>query len=269
MAKRWFGYVCHVAVLSTVFCSSTVAAQAAEERRPLALADLAKQRGVGDPQVSPDGRWIAYTVSTIDAEKDKRDTDLWMVGWDGADRVRLTSTPENSESKPRWSPDGRYLAFLAKRGDDDEKKLGSQVWLLDRRGGEALKLTSIKGGVSSYAWSPDGKRLVLVINDFDLSSDPEKKEDWKRKTAPPIVIDRYHFKEDSDGYLGSLHTHLQLFDIESRKAEALTSGLWDETNASSSAGSRSRIAGSRSGTLTMGRRSTWRTFRRPATRRSM
>ncbi|MGH9811291.1 MAG: TolB family protein, partial [Terriglobia bacterium] len=204
MAKRWFGYVCHVAVLSILFFSAVpVIAQAVAERRPLALADVAKQRGVGDPQVSPDGRWIAYTVSTIDAEKDKRDTDLWMVGWDGADRVRLTSTAENSESKPRWSPDGRYLAFLAKRGDDDEKKLGSQVWLLDRRGGEALKLTSIKGGVASYAWSPDGKRLVLVVNDFDPNSDPEKKEDWKRKTAPPIVIDRYHFKEDSDGYLGS------------------------------------------------------------------
>jgi dipeptidyl aminopeptidase/acylaminoacyl peptidase len=228
MAKRWFAHGCHFAVLIIAVFSTPAVAQ----RRPLAVADAAKQRGVGDPQVSPDGRWIAYTVSTTDAEKDKRDTDVWMVGWDGADRVRLTSTPDSSESKPRWSPDGRYLAFLAKRGDDDEKKLGSQVWLLDRRGGEAVKLTSIKGGVSSYAWSPDGKRLVLVVNDFDPSSDPEKKEGWKRKTAPPIVIDRYHFKEDSDGYLGSLRAHLQLFDIEGRKAEVLTSGIWNEANAS-------------------------------------
>jgi cyanophycinase len=233
MAKRWFVCVSCVAVLAIgLFLSTTMTAQAAAERKPLALADVAKQRGVADPQVSPDGRWIAYTVGTIDAEKDKRDTDLWMIGWDGADRVRLTSTPDNSESKPRWSPDGRYLAFLAKRGDDDEKKLGSQVWLLDRRGGEAVKLTGVKGGVSTYAWSPDGKRLVLVVNDFDPSSDPEKKEGWKRKTAPPIVIDRYHFKEDSDGYLGTLRTHLQLFDIESRKAEPLTSGTWNESNAS-------------------------------------
>jgi cyanophycinase len=204
----------------------------AQERRPLTVADLAKQRGVGDPQVSPDGKWIAYTVSTTDAEKDKRDTDLWMVSWDGADRVRLTSTTETSESRPRWSPDGRYLAFLSKRGTDDEKKLGSQVWLLDRRGGEAVKLTNIKGGVSSYAWSPDAKRLVLVVNDFDPSSDPEKKEGWKRKTAPPIVIDRYHFKEDREGYLGALRTHLQLFDVESHKSEILTSGNWEEKNPS-------------------------------------
>jgi len=232
MTKRWFAYVCHVAVLIILFVASSKLTAQVAERRPLALSDLAKQRGVGDPQVSPDGRWIAYTVSTIDAEKDKRDTDVWMIGWDGVDRVRLTSLADSSESKPRWSPDGRYLAFLAKRGDDDEKKLGSQVWLLDRRGGEAVKLTSVKGGVSSYAWSPDGKRLVLVVDDFDPSSDPEKKEGWKRKTAPPIVIDRYHFKEDSDGYLGSLRTHLQIFDIESRKAEVLTSGSWSETNAS-------------------------------------
>ncbi|MEO8378365.1 MAG: S9 family peptidase [Acidobacteriota bacterium] len=233
MAKRWLAGVCQVAVfMAAGFSSSVVLAQAVAERRPLALTDFARQRSVSDPQTSPDGKWIAYTVSTIDAEKDKRDTDVWMIGWDGVDRVRLTSLPDSSESKPRWSPDGRYLAFLAKRGDDDEKKLGSQVWLLDRRGGEAVKLTSIKGGLSSYAWSPDGKRLVLVVNDFDPSSDPEKKEGWKRKTAPPIVIDRYHFKQDRDGYLGSLRTHLQLFEIETKKSEPLTAGTWDESDVS-------------------------------------
>ena len=233
MQKRWFRNVYPLAALAASVLSSTVlAAQPAVERKPLAVTDLAKVRGVADPQLSPDGRWIAYTVSTVDAEKDKRDTDIWMIGWDGVDRVRLTSLADSSESKPRWSPDGRYLAFIAKRGDDDEKKLGSQVWLLDRRGGEAQKLTSIKGGVSSYAWSPDGKRLALVVNDFDPSSDPEKKEGWKRKTPPPIVIDRYHFKQDRDGYLGSLHTHLHVFDIESKKSEPLTSGNWDESDVS-------------------------------------
>ncbi|HEX8169868.1 MAG TPA: S9 family peptidase [Thermoanaerobaculia bacterium] len=220
------------AILLGVLFSTIAYGEAPAGRRALTTADLARLRGVADPQVSPDGRWIAYTVSTVDAEKDKRDSDVYMVGWDGADRIRLTATAESSESKPRWSPDGRYLAFLAKRGDDDEKKLGAQVWLLDRRGGEAQKLTSIKGGVSSYAWSPDGKRLALVVNDFDPSSEPEKKEGWKRKTAPPIVIDRYHFKQDREGYLGALHTHLQLFDVESKKSEPLTSGVYDETNVS-------------------------------------
>jgi dipeptidyl aminopeptidase/acylaminoacyl peptidase len=226
-------YAYPLAVLLTVAALSSPALAETPAPRTLAITDLAKLRAVADPQVSPDGRWIAYTVGTVDTEKDKRDTDLYMVSWDGTDRIRLTSTPESSESRPRWSPDGRYLAFLTKRGDDDEaKKLGAQVWLLDRRGGEAQKVTTIKGGVSSYAWSPDGKRLVLVVNDFDPSSDPEKKEGWKRKTAPPIVIDRYHFKQDREGYLASLHTHLQLFDVESQKSEPLTTGAYDESNVS-------------------------------------
>jgi dipeptidyl aminopeptidase/acylaminoacyl peptidase len=198
--------------------------------RVLSVDDFAKLRSVSDPQASPDGNWIAYTVGTIDLDKDKRDSDLWMISWDGTQRIRLTATPEVSESAPRWSPDGRYLAFLAARGDEEEKKTGKQVWLLDRRGGEAQKLTEIKGGIDEYAWSPDGKRLALVVNDYDPDSDPEKKEGWKRKAKPPIVIDRYHFKSDSDGYLGNLRQHLQLFDVESRKAEALTSGTYEESS---------------------------------------
>ena len=76
-------------------------------KRPLNLDDLARLRTLGDPQLSPDGKWVAYTVATVDAEKDKRDTDLWMTSWDGTRHVRLTSSPESSESEPRWSPDGR------------------------------------------------------------------------------------------------------------------------------------------------------------------
>jgi dipeptidyl aminopeptidase/acylaminoacyl peptidase len=224
MRNRWI-----LLLLATLVFSQ---ASSAQTKRPLSLDDLTRPRSVGSPQVSPDGLWIAYTVGTIDAEKDRRDSDLWMIGWNGEDRVRLTSLPDSSESKPAWSPDGRYLAFIATRGDEEAKKKGGQVWLLDRRGGEAQKLTDIKGGVSDYAWSPDGKRLVLVVNDFDPSAEPEKKEGWKRKTAPPIVIDRYRFKEDGDGYLGGLRSHLQLFDVQTRKAEVLTAGTFDEKNPS-------------------------------------
>jgi dipeptidyl aminopeptidase/acylaminoacyl peptidase len=197
-------------------------------KRPITLDDLAKLRSTGDPQVSPDGKWVAYTVGTVDVEKDRRDTDLWMVSWDGGQQIRLTATSDSSESMPRWSPDNRYLSFLASRGDDEEKKKGSQVWLLNRAGGEAQKLTDTKGGISDCAWSPDSKRLVLAVNDPDPAADPEKLEGWKRKTRPPIVIDRYHFKEDREGYLGTLHTHLSIFDVEARKAEVLTSGRFNE-----------------------------------------
>jgi Tol biopolymer transport system component len=80
-------------------------------RRPLSLDDLAQARSVTDPHVSPDGQWVAYVVGTADLEKDKRDSDIWMVSWDGTSNIRLTSTSETSESHPRWSPDGKYLRF--------------------------------------------------------------------------------------------------------------------------------------------------------------
>jgi dipeptidyl aminopeptidase/acylaminoacyl peptidase len=200
--------------------------------RPVTVDDLSTLRDVRDPQLSPDGQWIAYVVALDDVKKDKGDSDIWMASWDGSQQVRLTSTP-GKERAPRWSPDGKYLAFVASRADDDDKeddakKKGPQVWLLNRAGGEAQQLTDVKGGVSDYAWSPDSKRLVLAVDDPDPADEPEKMEGWKRKTKPPIVIDRYHFKEDSSGYLGKLRTHLYLFDIEGRKTEALTSGTADE-----------------------------------------
>ena len=199
----------------------------AQTKRAITLDDQVKERFVRDPELSPDGKWVAYVVTTADVEKDKRNSDLWMVSWDGTQQVQLTSSPEN-ESSPKWSPDGRYLAFLTSRGDEDDKKKGAQIWLLNRAGGEALKLTDVKGGVSDYAWSPDGKRLALAVDDPDPNDDPEKKEGWKRKTEPPIVISRYHFKEDSGGYLGPQHTHLALFDVDQKSLVALTSGNFDE-----------------------------------------
>jgi len=198
-------------------------------KRAITLDDLAKFKSVGDPQRSPDGKWVAYVVGTVDVEKDKRDSDLWMVSWDGAQTVRLTSGPD-SESSPRWSPDGRYLAFLASRGTEDEKKKGSQIWLLDRLGGEAQKLTEIEGGVSDYSWSPDSKKFVFIKGDKDPADEPEKMEGWKRKTAPPIVIDRYHFKQDREGYLKRFYNHVCVFDIAGKKLEQITGGQFDDSS---------------------------------------
>jgi dipeptidyl aminopeptidase/acylaminoacyl peptidase len=192
-------------------------------KRPIVLEDLSRLRDVADPQRSPDGAWVAYTVRSIDVAKDKRNTDLWMARWDGSEEIRLTSSPEN-ETDPRWSPDGKYLAFLASRGDEEEKKKGSQVWLLHRAGGEAEKLTDLQGGVEDLDWSPDSTRLALVVNDYDPAEEPEKLEGWKRKTEPPIVVDRYHFKQDIDGYLKGFYSRIALFDLASKSLTVLTSG---------------------------------------------
>ena len=197
---------------------SSISAQA---KRPLRSTDLYHLKDVRDPQISPDGGWVAYTVSTVDSAKDKSDSDIWMTSWDGATTIRLTSSPE-SESSARFSPDGRYLAFLSGR----QEGKGAQIWLLDRRGGEAQRVTQLKGGVSGFAWSPDSKRMVLVVDEETDSI--ARKDTAEHKTPKPIVIDRYNFKRDIAGYLGTKRSHLSLFDVATRKTETLTSGLDDD-----------------------------------------
>ena len=199
----------------------------AQARRPLNADDLFNLKEVRDPQRSPDGKWIAYTVARAIEDTDKNDTDIWMVSWDGQQHVQVTSSAEG-ESSPRWSPDGKYLAFLSSR--QGAKK--AQIWLLNRAGGEAIKLTDVKGGISDYAWSPDSKRFVLVVEDPDPSAADEEnakdKKDGESKTPKPIVINRYYFKADVSGYLRGERSHLQLFDIATKKAEPLTTGVFDE-----------------------------------------
>jgi len=164
-------------------------------------------------------------VSSVDSAKDKNDTDVWMASWDGAQNIRLTSTPDG-ESSPRWSPDGRYLAFVSGR----QEGKGGQIWLLDRRGGEAQRITQIKGGVSEYQWSPDSRRIVVVVDEETDSA--LKKDTAEKKTPKPIVIDRYQFKRDVTGYLQTKRSHLSIFDVDTKKVEALTDGLDDDGGAS-------------------------------------
>ena len=221
----------HLLGLTLVLALFAGLTPAAQDRRALVLDDHSRILAVGDPQRSPDGVWVAYTVSAIDAEKDKRNTDLWMVKWDGSEQLQLTSSPDN-ESSPRWSPDNKYLAFVASRGTEDEKKTGGQIWLLNRAGGEAQRVSDVKGGVADIQWSPDSTRLAFVSADQDPADEPEKMDGWKRKTAPPIVIDRYHFKQDRDGYLKDLYRHIAVFDLASKTATVITKGNTDDASPS-------------------------------------
>lgn len=125
--------------------------------RPLTLDDMHKFKDVADPRCSPDGKWVAYTLATTDTIADKRDTDIWMASIDGKEQIRVTTSAE-SETSPRWSPDGRYLAFLSGRPGTGKNK-GTQIWLLDRRGGEAQQITDSKARISGFEWAPDSKRM--------------------------------------------------------------------------------------------------------------
>jgi dipeptidyl aminopeptidase/acylaminoacyl peptidase len=222
-----------IAFLSVVVAPE-VMGQAPAQRR-LELDDLYRLREVSDPQLSPDGAWVAYTVSLPDTVEDQANSDVWMTSWDGARSVRLTSS-KSSEGTPRWSPDGRYLTFLSDRDDAGEV---DQVWLLDRSGGEAEQITDLPGGVSDYAWSPDSKRLALIVSDPDPDSTASSPDSTLRTTPRPIVLNRFQFKEDETEYLDRRRDHLYLFDLASRKAEILTPGEYNEQWPSWSPDSRS------------------------------
>ncbi|SVB61388.1 uncharacterized protein METZ01_LOCUS214242, partial [marine metagenome] len=108
--------------------------------RVLNVDDLFGIRSVGSPQVSPDNKWVAYTIRTVSLENEEAETRIWMVSTSGGEPIALTSEGY-SASSPRWSPDGQYLSFTANRDETS-----NQMWLLDRRGGEAQKLTDVKQG---------------------------------------------------------------------------------------------------------------------------
>ena len=200
-------------------------------KRALALSDMYRVRSVGNLQLSPDGDWVLYSVSQLDSVRDRSDSDLYITRWDGSKTLRLTYSPEG-EGSPRFSPDGRYISYTSSRGVTPSTR-GAQVFLLDRSGGEAQKLTDVNGGVSTYEWSPDSKRLILSVQDPDPDANrPPAADSTRPRPASPIVVDRYAFKADGQGYLGNRRTHLFLFDVESKKIDQLTTGKFTESNPS-------------------------------------
>jgi dipeptidyl aminopeptidase/acylaminoacyl peptidase len=220
-----------IAALIAVLAPGSVLAQDGE-RWPFQPEDVHRILSVGDIDVSPDGEWVAYSVGSTNVEEDTTSSDLYMVNLDGSSRIQLTHTKDSGESHPRFSPDGKFLAFISARSDGssengDDPAAKSQVWLLNRAGGEAHRLTEMPGGVSEFEWSPDSTQLVLVS--MDPEDDPAEDEENKpsHDTPKPIVIDRYQFKQDRIGYLVDRYRRLYVFDIEIRKATLLTPGPYN------------------------------------------
>jgi dipeptidyl aminopeptidase/acylaminoacyl peptidase len=208
-------------------------------RRKFTVDDYLALRSVRDPQMSPDGQWVAYVVGTTKTKEDKREQRIWMIPAGGGEAIALTAEGVSS-SHPRWSPDGKFLAFLSGRNEGK-----AQVWLLNRLGGEAQKLTDTAQDVEDFAWGPDGRRLVLTLQDptpeeLEEAKDKDKqtekeqeaeKKDKKSKTPKPWVIDRLQFKEDTVGYLDRRRTHLYVFEVAGKTMTQVTSGDYDDTEA--------------------------------------
>jgi dipeptidyl aminopeptidase/acylaminoacyl peptidase len=211
-------------VLKTFLCLGSLPllytpARAADapQKRAITLDDLARLQRVGPPVVSPDGQWVVYTVSQVDTKEDKSQTHLWMVNWDGSVRLQLTFGKESAAS-PKFSSDGRYISFISSRPGPAK---GDQVWVMDRRGGEADQLTAITDqDIKGYEWSPDSKKLLLTLHP---KHEPDPEEGKSPAPPKPIVIDRYHFKQDMQGYLRDNDWDaLYLYDVATKKTEKLT-----------------------------------------------
>jgi dipeptidyl aminopeptidase/acylaminoacyl peptidase len=211
-----------------LFLSISVFAQEETQRRPLTIDDLLALKSVAEPAISPDGDWIAYTIESIDKEEDKSTTQIFMSSRDGNEVIQLTSE-DYSASNPRWSPDGRYLGFLAARGEEEDKAK-TQVWTLDMRGGDSRAYTTVDQGVRDFRWAPDGKGMLLLIRDktaTDLESEAAKKAG--RETRPlPHVIDRLEFKQDGVPYLDRSRTHIYVTRDRGETPLQLTFGDFDD-----------------------------------------
>ena len=192
--------------------SILVTPRAAYAGRALEPGDWYRFKAVSELAMAPDGGAVAYIVTSYDKASDESRGALWLATWNGKESLQLTRG--ESVSVPRFSPDGRYLSFLSARPSGSS----TQLWLLDRRGGEPRQLTHVPGEITDYAWSRDGDRVVLVVR-----ADEDTGEKGKTHPPKPLVIDSLLFKQDVEGYLtdGS-RTHLYLLEVGSGVCHALT-----------------------------------------------
>jgi dipeptidyl aminopeptidase/acylaminoacyl peptidase len=134
-------------------CATNILAQSAA-KHPITFEDMMQMHRVGDPKISPDGKWVAFAVATPDTAANRNPSNIWIVSATGGDAVQLTQS--GHDSSPAWSPDGKTLAFLSSRDGN------SQVYELSMDGGEAHAVTHLSTGADMVKWSPDGKTIAFT-----------------------------------------------------------------------------------------------------------
>ncbi len=201
--------------------------------RSITIEDLYAIQFLSRPRISPDGRRVAFVVTTIDEGKHEYRSSIWVAPIGGGEAMRFTSGTANAHS-PCWSPDGRWLAFVTDREGElsskdaqEQKKQGKgkgQIWLIPGDGGEAHQLTFMPHGASNPTWSPDSKRMV-----FSAEVGPLDEETEDGKTLPKVrVIDRLLYRLDGVGFIYERRQHLFLVDASGGEPKQLTDGDWDD-----------------------------------------
>ena len=213
--------------------TSSVSFALAQSPRGITPEDYFAFEFISDPNISPDGKLVAYVVTKIDRAQNRRNSSIWMVATDGSRGPwQFTTAPQNSNS-PRWSPDGKSVAFLSSRPEStaptssSAEQPRSQVWLLSMAGGEAKRVTNLKNGASSFRWSPDGARLVVVsrIGPSDSrTGDAKDRSDvrhYKNST----------YKFNDSGWFDDRRTHLWVVDVNSGNGKQITEGDdWNDSD---------------------------------------
>jgi dipeptidyl aminopeptidase/acylaminoacyl peptidase len=209
-------------LLTTLFF--TLAATASAEAKGLTVDDMLAMQRLSDPQVSPDGKWVAFNVRETDLDANRGRFDIWLVASDGSGLTRLTSHPD-ADSDPRWSADGKWLYFLSARSGS------SQVWRIKPTGGEAEQVTKLATDVNGYRLMPDGKRLVLAIDVWPdaktLADSLKKDEAQSKKKSKARVYDQLLFRH-WDQWEDGKYSHLFVWNGDGELRD-LTPGLTSDT----------------------------------------
>jgi dipeptidyl aminopeptidase/acylaminoacyl peptidase len=179
--------------------------------------DLTRLSLVSDPQLSPDGRRIAFVVTTLSDARDEYLANIWVVDVDGGAPRRFTAGPRR-DLEPRWSPDGTRLAFLSERAP--REKL--QLHVMPADGGEPTTLTALDNGVASVAWSPDGLRLAFV-SPVGGQREPQS-EDERRKSRPARVITSLKYRLNGEGFVYDRRPHVFVVALDGTAPAQLTDG---------------------------------------------